>query len=169
MFLKYFQLPCRTGPQTTHSRVNEEQIKVCLIQISRYRFSLVIAGLTKILQKINEMVSISVHCSSIYSRGCASTQVTSSPNSTRVFKKKSSNEQIQFSETEIKKQLQTFQLVFLVVYVSQIKFVYRRLSLRSLTKFNARFSGLYHLLLSSLLTQDCVYSWLALQRLSFVK
>lgn len=73
MFLKYFQLPCRTGPQTTHSRVNEEQIKVCLIQISRYRFSLVIAGLTKILQKINEMVSISVHCSSIYSRGCAST------------------------------------------------------------------------------------------------
>lgn len=94
MFLKYFQLPCRTGPQTTHSRVNEEQIKVCLIQISRYRFSLVIAGLTKILQKINEMVSISVHCSSIYSRGCASTRVTSSPNSTRVFKKKSSNEQI---------------------------------------------------------------------------
>lgn len=55
-----FQLPCRTGPQTTHSRVNEEQIKVCLIQISRYRFSLVIAGLTKILQKINEMVSILV-------------------------------------------------------------------------------------------------------------
>lgn len=94
MFLKYFQLPCRTGPQTTHSRVNEEQIKVCLIQISRYRFSLVIAGLTKILQKINEMVSISVHCSSIYSRGCASTRVISSPNSTRVFKKKSSNEQI---------------------------------------------------------------------------
>ncbi|XP_054264930.1 neurofibromin isoform X3 [Macrosteles quadrilineatus] len=49
------QLPCRTGPQTTHSRVNEEQIKSCLIQISRYRFSLVISGLTKILQRVNEM------------------------------------------------------------------------------------------------------------------
>ncbi|XP_069683037.1 neurofibromin isoform X4 [Periplaneta americana] len=49
------QLPCRTGPQTTHSRVNEEQNKKCLIQISRYRFSLVISGLTKILQRVNEM------------------------------------------------------------------------------------------------------------------
>ncbi|XP_046387119.1 neurofibromin isoform X3 [Ischnura elegans] len=49
------QLPCRTGPQTTHSRVNVEQNKNCLIQISRYRFSLVISGLTKILQKVNEM------------------------------------------------------------------------------------------------------------------
>lgn len=49
------QLPCRAGPQTTHSRVNEEQIKACLIQISRYRFSLVISGLTKILQRVNEM------------------------------------------------------------------------------------------------------------------
>ncbi|XP_049859509.1 neurofibromin isoform X2 [Schistocerca gregaria] len=49
------QLPCRTGPQTTHSRINEEQNKKCLIQISRYRFSLVISGLTKILQRVNEM------------------------------------------------------------------------------------------------------------------
>ncbi|XP_021921694.1 neurofibromin isoform X3 [Zootermopsis nevadensis] len=49
------QLPCRAGPQTTHSRVNEEQNKKCLIQISRYRFSLVISGLTKILQRVNEM------------------------------------------------------------------------------------------------------------------
>ncbi|KAG8232722.1 hypothetical protein J437_LFUL013315, partial [Ladona fulva] len=48
-------MPCRTGPQTTHSRVNIEQNKNCLIQISRYRFSLVISGLTKILQKVNEM------------------------------------------------------------------------------------------------------------------
>ncbi|XP_063221252.1 neurofibromin isoform X4 [Bacillus rossius redtenbacheri] len=49
------QLPCRTGPQTTHSRINEEQNKKCLIQISRYRFSLVISGLTKILQRVNEL------------------------------------------------------------------------------------------------------------------
>uniref|UniRef100_A0A1B6CFS5 Uncharacterized protein n=1 Tax=Clastoptera arizonana TaxID=38151 RepID=A0A1B6CFS5_9HEMI len=49
------QLPCRAGPQTTHSRVNEEQIKTCLIEISRYRFSLVISNLTKILQRVNEM------------------------------------------------------------------------------------------------------------------
>ncbi|KAK7864725.1 hypothetical protein R5R35_013611 [Gryllus longicercus] len=49
------QLPCRTGPQTTHSRINEEQNKKCLIQISRYRFSLVISGLTKILHGVNEM------------------------------------------------------------------------------------------------------------------
>ena len=56
-----FQLPCRTGPQTTHSRINEEQNKKCLIQISRYRFSLVISGLTKILQRVNEMVRSSMH------------------------------------------------------------------------------------------------------------
>ncbi|XP_035742449.1 neurofibromin-like isoform X1 [Vespa mandarinia] len=49
------QLPCRTGPQTTHSRLNEERNKKCLIQISRYRFSLVISGLTKMLQRVNEM------------------------------------------------------------------------------------------------------------------
>ncbi|XP_033220846.1 neurofibromin isoform X1 [Belonocnema kinseyi] len=50
------QLPCRTGPQTTHSRLNEEKNKKCLIKISRYRFSLVISGLTKMLQRVNEMV-----------------------------------------------------------------------------------------------------------------
>ncbi|XP_023719668.1 neurofibromin isoform X2 [Cryptotermes secundus] len=49
------QLPCCTGPQNTRSRVNEEQNKKCLIQISRHRFSLVISGLTKILQRVNEM------------------------------------------------------------------------------------------------------------------
>ncbi|XP_042235752.1 neurofibromin-like isoform X1 [Homarus americanus] len=51
------QLPCRTGPQTQHSRFNVEQNKECLIQISRYKFSLVISGLYKILQKVNEMRS----------------------------------------------------------------------------------------------------------------
>lgn len=168
MFLKYFQLPCRTGPQTTHSRVNEEQIKVCLIQISRYRFSLVIAGLTKILQKINEMVSISVHCSSIYSRGCARTRVTSSPNSTRAFKKKSSNKQIYFFGDQDQTIVTNFFRLPSCLCKSN-KIYLPWLSLRSLTKFNARFSGLYHLLFSSLLTQNCVYSWLALQWFCFVK
>ncbi|GIY54926.1 neurofibromin, partial [Caerostris extrusa] len=49
------QLPCRSGPQTTHSRINVEQNKESLINISKYRFSLVIAGLTKILHSVNEM------------------------------------------------------------------------------------------------------------------
>lgn len=49
------QLPCRTGPQTTHSRINVEQNKECLIHISKHKFSLVIAGLTKILHSVNEM------------------------------------------------------------------------------------------------------------------
>jgi hypothetical protein len=34
-------------------------IEQSLIQISRYRFSLVISGLTKMLQRVNEIVSIS--------------------------------------------------------------------------------------------------------------
>ncbi|XP_061928005.1 neurofibromin isoform X1 [Apis cerana] len=51
------QLPCHlSGSQTTHSHMNEERNKKCLIQISRYRFSLVISSLTKILQNVNEMV-----------------------------------------------------------------------------------------------------------------
>nr|XP_037875143.1 neurofibromin isoform X8 [Bombyx mori] len=49
------QLPYRTGAQNLHSRINEEQCKACLVQISRYRFSLVISGLTKILQRVNEL------------------------------------------------------------------------------------------------------------------
>ncbi|CAN7985402.1 unnamed protein product [Ixodes hexagonus] len=48
------QLPCRSGPQTTHSRINVEQNKECLINISEYKFSLVISGLTKILHSVNE-------------------------------------------------------------------------------------------------------------------
>ena len=49
------QLPCRTGPQIHHSRINVQQNKECLIQISKFKFSLVISGLTKILQRINEL------------------------------------------------------------------------------------------------------------------
>ncbi|KAG7295599.1 hypothetical protein JYU34_021868 [Plutella xylostella] len=49
------QLPYKTGAQNLHSRINEEQCKACLVQISRHRFSLVIAGLTKILQRVSEL------------------------------------------------------------------------------------------------------------------
>lgn len=47
------QLPCRIGPQTYHSRINVQQNKESLIHISHFKFSLVISGLTKTLQKIN--------------------------------------------------------------------------------------------------------------------
>ncbi|KAL0113512.1 hypothetical protein PUN28_012574 [Cardiocondyla obscurior] len=47
------QLRCRSGPKSPHSRVNEKRSKKCLIEISRYRFSLVISGLTKMLQRVN--------------------------------------------------------------------------------------------------------------------
>ncbi|VVC97443.1 unnamed protein product [Leptidea sinapis] len=52
------QLPYKTGAQSLHSRINEEQCKACLVQISRHRFSLVISGLTKILQRVNEMPTL---------------------------------------------------------------------------------------------------------------
>lgn len=55
------QLPCRIGPQTTHSRVNEEQNKNCIIQISRYRFALVLDGFVKVLKRIHELVSVRMY------------------------------------------------------------------------------------------------------------
>lgn len=51
------QLPCRNGPQTHHTRINVQQNKESLIHISKWKFSLVISGLTRILTKINEMRS----------------------------------------------------------------------------------------------------------------
>ncbi|XP_065165550.1 neurofibromin isoform X2 [Atheta coriaria] len=48
------QLPCRTGGQTSHSRVNEEHNKNCIIQISRYRFALILDGFVKVLKRIHE-------------------------------------------------------------------------------------------------------------------
>ena len=57
------QLPYRTGPQTSHARQMVEQNKECLIQISKYKFSLVISGLTKILQRVNE--SVLLFCDSV--------------------------------------------------------------------------------------------------------
>ncbi|XP_053692656.1 neurofibromin isoform X2 [Sabethes cyaneus] len=49
------QLPYRTGPHGTQARLSIDQTMNCLIQISRYRFSLVISGLTKMLQRVNEI------------------------------------------------------------------------------------------------------------------
>ena len=49
------QLPCRVGPQTLQSRINVQQNKECLINISKFKFSMVISGLTKTLSKISEM------------------------------------------------------------------------------------------------------------------
>ena len=54
------QLPYRIGPQTHHTRINVQQNKESLIHISKWKFSLVISGLTKILTKINEMRSSQV-------------------------------------------------------------------------------------------------------------
>ena len=47
------QLPCRVGPPTHHSRINVQQNKESLIHISKWKFSLVIAGLTKTLAKVS--------------------------------------------------------------------------------------------------------------------
>lgn len=53
------QLPYRTGATGSHKHLNQDQTSASLIQISRYRFSLVIQGLTKHLQRVNELVSVS--------------------------------------------------------------------------------------------------------------
>ncbi|TRY54116.1 hypothetical protein DNTS_031164 [Danionella cerebrum] len=49
------QLPIKTGQQSTHSKVSTEHNKECLINISKYKFALVINGLTNILKNVNNM------------------------------------------------------------------------------------------------------------------
>ncbi|KTF96683.1 hypothetical protein cypCar_00009930 [Cyprinus carpio] len=49
------QLPVKVGVQNTHTKISTEHNKECLINISRYKFSLVISGLTNILKNINNM------------------------------------------------------------------------------------------------------------------
>ncbi|XP_048468774.1 neurofibromin isoform X1 [Rhincodon typus] len=49
------QLPIKGGQQNTHSKVSTEHNKECLINISKYKFSLVISGLTTILKNVNNM------------------------------------------------------------------------------------------------------------------
>ncbi|XP_031626332.1 neurofibromin isoform X2 [Contarinia nasturtii] len=48
------QLPVRVGIHSPQTRQNYEHTMTCLIQISRYKFSLILAGLTKALQRTNE-------------------------------------------------------------------------------------------------------------------
>uniref|UniRef100_A0A3Q0RVP7 Neurofibromin 1 n=1 Tax=Amphilophus citrinellus TaxID=61819 RepID=A0A3Q0RVP7_AMPCI len=49
------QLPIKVGHQNTHTKVSIEHNKECLINISKYKFSLVISGLTTILKNVNNM------------------------------------------------------------------------------------------------------------------
>ncbi|KAK5617279.1 Neurofibromin 1, partial [Crenichthys baileyi] len=49
------QLPIKVGHQNTHSKVSIDHNKECLINISKYKFSLVISGLTTILKNVNNM------------------------------------------------------------------------------------------------------------------
>ncbi|XP_051540739.1 neurofibromin isoform X1 [Myxocyprinus asiaticus] len=49
------QLPVKVGIQNTHTKISTEHNKECLINISRYKFSLVISGLTNILKNVNNM------------------------------------------------------------------------------------------------------------------
>ncbi|OWK14581.1 NF1, partial [Cervus elaphus hippelaphus] len=49
-------LPIKTGQQNTHTKVSTEHNKECLINISKYKFSLVISGLTTILKNVNNML-----------------------------------------------------------------------------------------------------------------
>ncbi|MBN3319931.1 NF1 protein, partial [Atractosteus spatula] len=48
-------LPIKAGQQNTHTKVSTEHNKECLINISKYKFSLVISGLTNILKNVNNM------------------------------------------------------------------------------------------------------------------
>ncbi|XP_077578071.1 neurofibromin [Stigmatopora nigra] len=49
------QLPIKVGHQNTHNKISTEHNKECLINISKYKFSLVISGLTTILKNVNNM------------------------------------------------------------------------------------------------------------------
>uniref|UniRef100_A0AAQ5X9J3 Neurofibromin n=1 Tax=Amphiprion ocellaris TaxID=80972 RepID=A0AAQ5X9J3_AMPOC len=49
------QLPIKVGHQNTHTKISTEHNKECLINISKYKFSLVISGLTNILKNVNNM------------------------------------------------------------------------------------------------------------------
>lgn len=53
----FTQLPVRVGIHGPQARLNYEHTMTCLIQISRYKFSLILAGLTKALQRTSESVS----------------------------------------------------------------------------------------------------------------
>uniref|UniRef100_A0A8D2QGV3 Neurofibromin n=1 Tax=Zonotrichia albicollis TaxID=44394 RepID=A0A8D2QGV3_ZONAL len=53
---RFSQQPeCTACQQNTHTKVSTEHNKECLINISKYKFSLVISGLTNILKNVNNM------------------------------------------------------------------------------------------------------------------
>uniref|UniRef100_A0A8C1JRQ2 Neurofibromin n=1 Tax=Cyprinus carpio TaxID=7962 RepID=A0A8C1JRQ2_CYPCA len=58
MILKHKPLPVKVSVQNTHTKISTEHNKECLINISRYKFSLVTSGLTNILKNVNNMVSM---------------------------------------------------------------------------------------------------------------
>ncbi|XP_045482705.1 neurofibromin [Harmonia axyridis] len=58
------QLPCRNGTQTVISKYNEEQNKRCIIQISRYRFALVLDGFVRILKRTQDQFQAGSGCAS---------------------------------------------------------------------------------------------------------
>lgn len=62
------QLPVRVGIHSPQARQNYEHTMTCLIQISRYKFSLILAGLTKALQRTNESVNKSGSISYVSAR-----------------------------------------------------------------------------------------------------
>ncbi len=64
-----FSFLWKSAVQNTHTKISTEHNKECLINISRYKFSLVISGLTNILKNVNNMVSV-------YSRVGAQAQET---------------------------------------------------------------------------------------------
>lgn len=67
----FSQLPIKAGQQNTHTKVSTEHNKECLINISKYKFSLVISGLTNILKNVNNMVSFLIlDCLVIFQNGC---------------------------------------------------------------------------------------------------
>ncbi|KAI8505313.1 Neurofibromin 1 [Branchiostoma belcheri] len=49
------QLPVKNPVHNTHSRLHIEMNKECLVNVSRYKFSIVINGLTNILKSLSTM------------------------------------------------------------------------------------------------------------------
>ncbi|KAI5740359.1 hypothetical protein M8J76_003040 [Diaphorina citri] len=60
------QLPWRTGPQSSITRINEEQLKSCFVKISENKFQTVLTHLTKILSHTNDQFSALLQTS----KGC---------------------------------------------------------------------------------------------------
>uniref|UniRef100_A0A5S6QDW1 Ras-GAP domain-containing protein n=1 Tax=Trichuris muris TaxID=70415 RepID=A0A5S6QDW1_TRIMR len=53
------QLPVKTGPLKTETRLLLEQSQACLINVSKMKFSMVVGGLIRVLQMVNSMKTCS--------------------------------------------------------------------------------------------------------------